>query len=358
MDRDAVAIVAIFDSLVVQAALNAVVSRTICRWRRFHGGSRFFHNHPVAHPANYPARGARQLRGASTMGMSGMSGMSGLSGLVGSGTISRADIQSLYFDPQPTTGVYSITIGAQTTDGIGFDASAEDVQQKLEALSNIGVGKVVVTGAGAVANPFMIEFDASLGNVPEMQIFPSGNLFAETPGGDTGPVPPTSGTSLGAWVDPHNVDESDNNYATYVVPQSGASDILEVRSFDFGTLPEKLAVDGFVVSIERAAESTDVIIDSVVALSGNSTPNSDNKASVNSWPSSDETENYGGSSDNWNYSWPQDSASLTNVGVLISVQNNDPDFSRTASIDYVSGRLYYTTLVDSNAFIATVQEGA
>lgn len=46
----------------------------------------------------------------------------------------------------PTSGVYTLTYGAKTTTTLAYNASTATVQAALEALDNIGSGKVTVTG--------------------------------------------------------------------------------------------------------------------------------------------------------------------------------------------------------------------
>lgn len=57
-----------------------------------------------------------------------------------------------------TVGTYTITVDGITTAAINGTDAAAAVQAALEALSNIAAGDVTVTGTGAVATPFDIEF--------------------------------------------------------------------------------------------------------------------------------------------------------------------------------------------------------
>lgn len=59
-----------------------------------------------------------------------------------------------------TGGTFTITYAAQTTAAIAYNASAAAVQTALEALSNIEVGDVLVTGAAG--GPWTIEFRQNL----------------------------------------------------------------------------------------------------------------------------------------------------------------------------------------------------
>lgn len=71
---------------------------------------------------------------------------------------------------------FTITWNGQTTASIDDDATAADVQAALEALSNIGVGDVVVTGGPLATGPFTVTFTGALAdtNVAAMTTTPTG----------------------------------------------------------------------------------------------------------------------------------------------------------------------------------------
>lgn len=60
-----------------------------------------------------------------------------------------------------TGGTFTITYSGQTTSAIAYNATAATVQAALEALSNIAVGDVSVTGSAG--GPYSIEFIGTLG---------------------------------------------------------------------------------------------------------------------------------------------------------------------------------------------------
>ena len=66
-----------------------------------------------------------------------------------------------------TGGTFTLTFSSQTTAAIAYDASAAAVKSALEALSNIGVGDVVVAKVGSV---FTVSFAGALAdtNVAQM----------------------------------------------------------------------------------------------------------------------------------------------------------------------------------------------
>ncbi|WP_329131522.1 hypothetical protein OG552_10420 [Streptomyces sp. NBC_01476] len=58
-----------------------------------------------------------------------------------------SEVQTLTVTGSPTGGTFTITWSGQTTAAIAYNAAASTVQSALEALSNIAVGDVTVTGA-------------------------------------------------------------------------------------------------------------------------------------------------------------------------------------------------------------------
>ncbi|TWT63199.1 hypothetical protein [Rubinisphaera italica] len=65
-------------------------------------------------------------------------------------------------------GSLAIKIGTQTTATLNYGFTAANLQTALEALSNVGAGKVEVSGT--LASGFLCEFDVTLGNVALMQV--------------------------------------------------------------------------------------------------------------------------------------------------------------------------------------------
>lgn len=100
---------------------------------------------------------------------------------VGGSMIGRAfDVSTYYFSGNdretltagaspPTAGTFTLTVGAQTTAGIAFNATPAAVQAALELLSTVGVGNVKVSlgvfgPTLAVANStYIIEYVGTLG---------------------------------------------------------------------------------------------------------------------------------------------------------------------------------------------------
>lgn len=87
------------------------------------------------------------------------------------GAAGVGDIQQFELTPEPFDGSYFITIGSAKSAAIQWDATAEEIQTAIEALSGIGAGNVTVTGEFPL---YTATFDASLTDVSEMTIDASG----------------------------------------------------------------------------------------------------------------------------------------------------------------------------------------
>lgn len=83
------------------------------------------------------------------------------------------EVQTVTITGGPTGGTFTLTFSGQTTAALAFNATAAAVQAALEALSNIGVGDVVVTGSAG--GPYTVTFAKALAdtNVAQMTATPS-----------------------------------------------------------------------------------------------------------------------------------------------------------------------------------------
>jgi hypothetical protein len=117
-----------------------------------------------------------------------------LSADVGAGNVAQNELQTVTIGGAPTGGSFTLTFkdpkpseASSTTAAIPFDAGAAEVQAQLEALSNVGVGNVEVTGPAG--GPYAIEFKGgrySDTNVNELtasgaELTPSGTVTVATP---------------------------------------------------------------------------------------------------------------------------------------------------------------------------------
>jgi len=101
------------------------------------------------------------------------------------------EIQKIDFDQDPTSGDFKLTFDGQTTAVINFNDNAAAIQVKLETLSNIGAGNILVAGSITQATGLTITFQNSLGsqNVTLLTVtdnnLDAGGAVAITPSVDT-----------------------------------------------------------------------------------------------------------------------------------------------------------------------------
>ncbi len=71
---------------------------------------------------------------------------------------SASEAQTVTITGGPTGGTFTLTLAGQTTAGIAYNATAAAVKAALEALSNVNVGDVAVTGGPGPATPYVVTF--------------------------------------------------------------------------------------------------------------------------------------------------------------------------------------------------------
>ena len=85
---------------------------------------------------------------------------------------SQNEIQVVTITGGPTGGTFTLTFEGQTTGPIAYNASTATVVTALEALSNIGVGDVGITGSAG--GPYTVTFQAALAGSDRQQMTGSG----------------------------------------------------------------------------------------------------------------------------------------------------------------------------------------
>jgi len=91
-----------------------------------------------------------------------------------------AEVQTITITGTPTGGTFTLTFDGETTAPIAYNAASTAVDTALEALDNVGVGGVAVTGSAG--GPYTATFSTSLGNVPQMTADGAGLTGGTTPG--------------------------------------------------------------------------------------------------------------------------------------------------------------------------------
>ncbi|MDX3232880.1 hypothetical protein [Streptomyces sp. ME19-01-6] len=69
-----------------------------------------------------------------------------------------SEVQTVTVTGTPTGGTYTLTFSGQTTAGIPYNATAAQVKTALEALSNVDVGDVTVTGGPHPGTAVVVTF--------------------------------------------------------------------------------------------------------------------------------------------------------------------------------------------------------
>ena len=147
------------------------------------------------------------------------------------------------------------------------------------------------------------------------------------------------------WNSPSLATADDNSPAWSGLPKNLYSYYLRLTNFGF-SIPSGSTIDGIWVRIKRYASHVDSIDDGIVQLRDTGGPTGDNKARIATgfphWPTSYETVYYGGSTDDWNVSGlDTDLVNDSSFGIDV-VADSDIASSRTAYIDVVEIRVYYT----------------
>lgn len=107
---------------------------------------------------------------------------------------SASEQQTVTITGSPTGGTFTLTYAGQTTAAIAYNATAAAVRSALEALSNINVGEVTVTGGPGPDTPYVVTFSGNLAGEDVPQMTASG---ASLTGGDTPAVGVTTTTAGG-----------------------------------------------------------------------------------------------------------------------------------------------------------------
>ncbi|HEX8772598.1 MAG TPA: hypothetical protein VF735_03265 [Pyrinomonadaceae bacterium] len=126
--------------------------------------------------------------------------------------LARNEVQQIAKTGTPTAGTFTITYSGQTTTAIAYNASAATIKAALEALSNIAVGDVTVTGGPLPNTAIVVKFRGALAaqNLTQMTFDSTsvtGGTFAvsTTTQGSAGATEldsaPVSGSQINIYLD-------------------------------------------------------------------------------------------------------------------------------------------------------------
>jgi hypothetical protein len=149
-----------------------------------------------------------------------------------------------------------------------------------------------------------------------------------------------SGSCSGNWTSVNNITLQDGVYTSVTCTTAPATTpYLEARTFGF-SVPSTASIDGIRFSVGTYTGNPGDIKDSGIRIQRGAALGSENKALANYWGAG-ETKLYGGSSDKWSEAWTISEINDSSFGLNIAVTM--VNFAGTASVDYVSSTVYYTT---------------
>jgi hypothetical protein len=142
-----------------------------------------------------------------------------------------------------------------------------------------------------------------------------------------------------AWSNTSNAVSSNNSYASTTADIGGGSDGLRCTNFGF-SIPGGATIDGIIVEVERKCD-LGAVIDSGISLVIGGITVGDDKSSADSWPTSDGTKVYGGSSDLWGDTWTDSEINDSGFGVQVGAIDQFAA-GDIASVDHVKITVHYT----------------
>lgn len=105
----------------------------------------------------------------------------------------RSEVQNVTITGSPTGGTYTLTFSGQTTAAIPYNATAAQVKAALEALSNIDVGDVAVSGGPHPGTAVAVTFAGQYMGDDVAQMTATGSLT----GGSSPAIAVTTATAGG-----------------------------------------------------------------------------------------------------------------------------------------------------------------
>ncbi len=138
------------------------------------------------------------------------------------------EIQRVTLGGAPTAGTFTLSFGGQTTAPIAYNDTASAVRSALEALPNIGVGQVLVTGGPGPNNPWLVTFRGTLAAKNVTQMTGNGSQLIST----------TAGTVTVATTQNGGIDDENGVVLGNLIPGQTASITVtsSVGSFPAGYL--------------------------------------------------------------------------------------------------------------------------
>ncbi|MBI2021504.1 glycosyltransferase [Candidatus Daviesbacteria bacterium] len=162
-----------------------------------------------------------------------------------------------------------------------------------------------------------------------------------------------------SWTNPSNAISSNNTYATAVVTTAGqyTSGYLKVTNFDFSTIPSTAVIDGIEVNVERKAAAAGLQENSIRLYKAGRLVG-DDKSTNAAIPTTEATITYGGNKQLWGVSLSRSDVTNANFGIGFSYRDTSgTKGTNTASVDYISMKIYYTDLSGTINWYAFYADG-
>jgi hypothetical protein len=151
----------------------------------------------------------------------------------------------------------------------------------------------------------------------------------------------SAGAGVGTgWTSPGNVVSSNGSDASDSISLNSQSANLDATGFGF-SIPATATIVGIYAEIERSASNSSSLDDEDVVLLKAGVASTSDYANANDWPTWDDVEDYGGSSDLWGTTWTPAQINASNFGLRLRVDNDNPDSARTAYVDHMELTVYY-----------------
>lgn len=154
---------------------------------------------------------------------------------IGTAPVGRNEVQTITISA--TGGTWTATWNGQTATGLAWDITAAALQTALEALSNIAVGDVVVTGGPGATAPLTITFKGTL-----------------------------AGTNVAAFTTGAGGLTGGGGTATVATPTAGDTAVLALTSANSTPEGGSVASSGTLVTTDAVFDADDEIVVSASAV--------------------------------------------------------------------------------------------
>ena len=150
-----------------------------------------------------------------------------------------------------------------------------------------------------------------------------------------------------AWSNLSNILSENSSYADALPPGAGiytySANYLKATNFGF-SIPDGATIDGIEVRVVRKqGVSVSDVSDNEIKIIKGGAISSTNLSSYAAWATTDETVDFGGTTNLWGETWSASDINNSNFGVVISPELS-AGYEGTASayVDNIQMRVYYT----------------